>query len=120
MRRPAGTRPDRHGEAGSSRRLNPAHGSTGAAGAARPGRSPVALRRARVGDALTLDPGEGRQGVIPVPTPAQEVADHDAPDPERVRDQAAMAPPGDRLGAHDGGLTVAGEVDQTTQARLPL
>ena len=47
------------------------------------------------------DPGEIGQGVWLDLARPDEVADGPAPDAQRVGDQPAMAPPGDRLGAED-------------------
>src|SRR5207247_1281040 len=61
--------------------------------------------------------GEAVRRRRPVP---DGVPDVDAPREERIGDQLAMAAPGDRLGAEDGGRSLAGEVEQPVELGLEL
>src|SRR5690606_37297426 len=74
----------------------------------------------RVGDVGAVDDGEGSHAVWLGGARTHDVRDGDAAHGERVGDERAVAAPGDRLGAHDGDLFTAGEVDQFVERRGKL
>jgi hypothetical protein len=61
----------------------------------------------RVHDETVLDLRERRELVVGQRAVRPDVMDAPAPDKQRIRDQAAVASPPERLGAHDRGLPFA-------------
>ena len=88
------------------------------------GRKPCGTREPElapiVDDALPLETGERSQPVFLRIAVTDDVPDVDPAGDERVRDELAVAAPGDRLGAHHGRGSRPRELDQLVQLAAEL